>query len=390
MKLRRSGRRRATKAGDQVSTVVLHVEIKEVVIDLHAISNELNGVTCREVVVVDVIGDAAFGDVSASMFRNGDDAVKDVVVDLETVGAFERKFDREIHTDGIVMNEYTPSPAPLDPVVTVLPARLGPGDAVVSDLAVGHPGDEHRTAGDPSVRPRDASALPLPTRIDELAVVDLCPTREERSHATVEHVLNSEVVNMEILVTGAKNGAVQMRPAKRHSRDSDVRRLVLQTDKVGVRVDPIHVDLGVRKFLGGWFPIGGVSDNGLVHPGAFQSHPVFRFERGVEFVRPLRNVDGRSCGLFTDGSNEFLRVANDNIAKGVVGKQYKNEDRGCDCKKVWFQSLHVVPLWQSVRDYSNPNSNSLGQCGAQLGWKLGLRPSAAERPMGSSMSGPRV
>ena len=48
----------------------------------------------------------------------------------------------------------------------------------------------------------------------------------------------------------------------------------------------------------------------------------------------------------------------------------------------------AVPTVSDRVHHSNPNSNSFGLWGAQLGWKLGLTPSAAERPAGSSMSSP--
>ena len=47
----------------------------------------------------------------------------------------------------------------------------------------------------------------------------------------------------------------------------------------------------------------------------------------------------------------------------------------------------LFPVCVVLPHSSKPNSSSFGQCGAQLGWKLGLRPSAAERPTGSSISG---
>ena len=57
------------------------VEVEEIVIDLDAVADELDGVGVAEPVVVDVEGAAAFGDGAAGVFGDGDGGVEDVVVD---------------------------------------------------------------------------------------------------------------------------------------------------------------------------------------------------------------------------------------------------------------------------------------------------------------------
>lgn len=83
--------------------VLVGGEIEEVVIDLDAISDELDGVGVEHEVMVDVEGFSAFRNGPTGVFRNGEGAVADVVIDFVVLVVFEGKFHGEIDLDSVVV-----------------------------------------------------------------------------------------------------------------------------------------------------------------------------------------------------------------------------------------------------------------------------------------------
>ena len=74
---------RFAEAGNQIADILFSVKVEQIMIDLNAVAHDLNRVTMSKVVVMNSKGAAAFGHGAASVFRNGDRPVADVVVDLD-------------------------------------------------------------------------------------------------------------------------------------------------------------------------------------------------------------------------------------------------------------------------------------------------------------------
>ena len=102
------------KPGDEVSVILLHIEVEEVVVHLH-------------VLVV-----------------------------------LEGELHREVHAEGVVMNAAARPLSAFEAVELVGLARLRADEAVVGDFAITHPNREDGAAGDPALDPRLAALPPTP------------------------------------------------------------------------------------------------------------------------------------------------------------------------------------------------------------------------------------
>lgn len=122
---------RLAKAGDQITAVAADFKVEQIVVDLHSVSNELDRVAGGEIVVVNLKRASTLRNFAASVFWNRNDTAQDVVIDFEFVGPFERKFNRKIDFDRVVMDVNSPAAATLNAIVTVSLAAFGAANPIV-------------------------------------------------------------------------------------------------------------------------------------------------------------------------------------------------------------------------------------------------------------------
>ena len=104
MKARRALGCRLSKARDQIAMILGRIEIKEVVVNFDAITDELDRVSVAQPVVVQMKCLAAFGDRTARMFGKRNRSVANVVIDFDVFVVLERELDREVYFDRVVMH----------------------------------------------------------------------------------------------------------------------------------------------------------------------------------------------------------------------------------------------------------------------------------------------
>jgi hypothetical protein len=164
-------------------------------------------------------------------------------------------------------------------------------EAVVVDLAIGHPDGEDAAAGDAPLE-AGLAFLPAAAGIEEFAIVDVRLLHAEGAQAAPHCFLDTHVVEVQVGVVPTEDGTVQLRAVQREAGDGRVLGVPLQADQVGVGIQPFEPHLGVGQRLGGRLPAGRVRDRGLVHAGAAERHARFEFERSVEFELAFREFDG--------------------------------------------------------------------------------------------------
>src|SRR6185295_7639048 len=129
---------RVAESGNQVSPVLLGIEVEEVMVDLDPVPDELDRIAVLHPVVMDAEGPAALRHRAAGMLGNRDRPMKYIVVDLHVLVVLEGELDRESDFDRIVVD---PAALPLPPfhsIKLIGLALLCAYETVVRDLRVGH------------------------------------------------------------------------------------------------------------------------------------------------------------------------------------------------------------------------------------------------------------